>query len=804
MPARLALPLAGCLLLASCSDPLAEAEVAYREGAYEEARALYAESIEGGSRPEALKRARLGLTLRKLGRHADALAELERAVAVAEAAGDGHLGAVARRYLGRTLVELGRVDEAMERYDEALRWHLRRGPESDLLSVQIQRAGAAWALGDWEKAHAAYEDAEGRAAVLADRGLQADALSGMAMLYGFVGDFATAAGLEERALRLNRALGRPGAVAGGLLNAAVTAQAELRVGRAERLAREAFAAPGASAVVRGYALVTRAHALVEGGRLGEALAAAEVAAQQAEVSGLRPLADAAALARGRALVELGRGAEARPLLEQVDAAEDPHDRALARGLRVALTPASERLDAAREAVRAFEAVREAVGARTLDRFFSEERARAYEALMGLAVDAGQTDEALGAVAAVKARALAETLLATEPGGERRRRQRAANLLGVGSVSGLPSAAEVSAALPPGWLALEYYALPERLLVFVLTREARRVRVVPVGREDLGAAADALRGALVGGAEAWRERAAWLARRLLDPAAEQLRALPVGGALAVAPHAGLHAVPFEVLPWAGGRLVDRRPVFGVPNLAALHRGLSAPPRGRPERVLVVGDPRGDLPGARHEAEAVAGRFPAVSRLLGADATERAVRSAGPGAALLHLAVHGIRGAGGAPAHLELLEDSEHDGRLYADEIARLGLDARLVVLSVCDSARGRANRGDEVAGVLDRAFLAGGAQTVVASRWPVHDAASVLFMRHFYAELERGSAVEALRAAQLALRTGRLGPADLGADLLARLGSPRVEAFRGVRAAARPLDFRQPYFWAAFTLVGSPR
>jgi CHAT domain-containing protein len=57
--------------------------------------------------------------------------------------------------------------------------------------------------------------------------------------------------------------------------------------------------------------------------------------------------------------------------------------------------------------------------------------------------------------------------------------------------------------------------------------------------------------------------------------------------------------------------------------------------------------------------------------------------------------------------------------------------------------------------LAHAFLAAGAQVVIAAVRPVPDEEAAALMTAFYAELSRGApAEEALRRAQLALRTGK--------------------------------------------------
>ena len=326
--------------------------------------------------------------------------------------------------------------------------------------------------------------------------------------------------------------------------------------------------------------------------------------------------------------------------------------------------------------------------------------------------------------------------------------------------------------------------------------------MPVTRATLTTTVDAMLTGIRNGGTEHDAPMAKLGGWLLDPIATQMNDAQAGKglqALVVVPHGPLHPIPFEALPWAGALLVDRTAVVSAANLTAVQSALTAPPR--PQRtVLAVGDPRKNLPGARREAEEVASRFGSAA-LLGSAAQESTVRKAMRGVDLLHFAVHGVRPDPNAAAYLELAPDSSQDGRLYADELANERLTAALVVLSVCDSARGRPNRGDEIVGVIDRAFLRAGARSVVASRWPVHDAASVLFMRHFYDGLRAGrNVLQAFHGAQLALRRKQAQPAQLG-PLLAQLDGSRV---RGVRlaGAALPKDFAHPYFWAAFSLRGA--
>jgi len=79
-------------------------------------------------------------------------------------------------------------------------------------------------------------------------------------------------------------------------------------------------------------------------------------------------------------------------------------------------------------------------------------------------------------------------------------------------------------------------------------------------------------------------------------------------------------------------------------------------------------------------------------------------------------------------------------------------------------------GEGVVG-LSRAFLASGAEGVVASLWPVADKSTAQLMNEFYEQMlvKRGPAGRSLNEARLAL-----------------MNSP---------------DYSHPYYWSAFVLSG---
>lgn len=98
-------------------------------------------------------------------------------------------------------------------------------------------------------------------------------------------------------------------------------------------------------------------------------------------------------------------------------------------------------------------------------------------------------------------------------------------------------------------------------------------------------------------------------------------------------------------------------------------------------------------------------------------------------LIQFSLHGQQYAGhGMLAHLKLSDDD-----LLVDEVAQLRLGGALVVLAACEGASEEYLPGEEVLS-LNRAFLAAGAQDVIASMWPLYDATILPMLAFFYGAL----------------------------------------------------------------------
>ncbi|MEQ9145856.1 MAG: CHAT domain-containing tetratricopeptide repeat protein [Parvibaculaceae bacterium] len=151
----------------------------------------------------------------------------------------------------------------------------------------------------------------------------------------------------------------------------------------------------------------------------------------------------------------------------------------------------------------------------------------------------------------------------------------------------------------------------------------------------------------------------------------------------------------------------------------------------------------------------------------------------GQQVLVFVTHGFFGDGFCitePALLTSLDRKGGDGMLSATEILDLKLEATLVVLAACDTARA-AEGAEGVAAAFDgaqldglvRSFVYAGARSVMATHWVADDAAADAIVRQFFKEAAGTPMHEALRSAQLAL-----------------IGKQRTA---------------HPYFWAPYVMIG---
>ncbi|MEC4811853.1 MAG: CHAT domain-containing protein [Scytonema sp. PMC 1069.18] len=265
--------------------------------------------------------------------------------------------------------------------------------------------------------------------------------------------------------------------------------------------------------------------------------------------------------------------------------------------------------------------------------------------------------------------------------------------------------------------------------------------------------------------------------LIEPIVDLLPTEPDAHVIFI-PQSSLFLIPFSALCDSLGKyLIERYTIRIVPSIQVLHitqkltgslaekkenleQGLAL------ENVLVVGNPimpkislkigqppqsLRPLPGAEREAKVIAPLLK-TQPIIGKDATKVAVLQKMLKARIIHLATHGFLDDFheiGTPGAIALSPSGEDDGLLTAGEILKLQLNAELVVLSACDTGRGRLT-GDGVIG-LSRSLILAGVPSVIVSLWAVPDIPTADLMTEFYQNLEQGfDKASALRQAMLTI------------------------------------------------------
>ena len=278
-------------------------------------------------------------------------------------------------------------------------------------------------------------------------------------------------------------------------------------------------------------------------------------------------------------------------------------------------------------------------------------------------------------------------------------------------------------------------------------------------------------------------------------------IPAGAALVVVPEGPLAQFPFGLLlerdpgrfqfdaaPFllrrhaistelAAALLLDKADPSPATDLVAFGRSeFGGIDLQSPLRSVYASEAPPDLPSVARELHHFERRFPSALVALDDAATESSLYRSLGSARLLHLASHAfVAESDPLNSYIQLSADpdSTEDGRLYLHELLSRPLNASLVVLSGCRTARGRDLSGEGSLG-LHYAVRAAGAGSSLGTLWRVDDDATVELMDLFYDHLARGERKDvALQRAQI--------------DYL--------DQHDGLR--------NSPFFWAAPVLYGNP-
>lgn len=269
---------------------------------------------------------------------------------------------------------------------------------------------------------------------------------------------------------------------------------------------------------------------------------------------------------------------------------------------------------------------------------------------------------------------------------------------------------------------------------------------------------------------------------------------------------LFMLPFSALQDGSGHyLIEQHTIAVAPSLGVLdltHKELRLAHKGK--GALIVGNPAmpslpaepgqqpyplNPLPGTEVEAKAIGAQLHATP-LIGAAATKNEVLRRLPNAQLVHFATHGLldQTTGGQRSALALAPSRSDDGFLTMTQIQDLKLNADLVVLSACDTARGKMS-GDGVLG-LSRAFLTAGVPSMLISLWAIPDAPTAFLMEHFYQRFGQGQdKATSLRTAMLDTMKSYPSPGNWAAFVLLGESASAAGSVR-VTGNAEPLPAKQ--------------
>jgi CHAT domain-containing protein len=348
--------------------------------------------------------------------------------------------------------------------------------------------------------------------------------------------------------------------------------------------------------------------------------------------------------------------------------------------------------------------------------------------------------------------------------------------------------------------LEYVVTKERVYLFVLTKPdqttgvSAKTHAIQINQMELAERVRLARQMAAEKNPAFTISSRELYKLLIKPAEAQLLGKDT---ICVIPDGPLWEVPFQALQNGAGRyLIEDLAIHyaqslgvlketgrrdnenaGYDSLLAFANPLVGNEAVSQFRNTTGGETFNPLPESETEVKSLARIFGQDhSRVfIGAEANEKAFRSLAASYGIIHFATHGMI-YDRQPLYSYLLlsrtdADADDDGLLEAREVMNLNLRADLVVLSACETARGRIGAGEGVVGISWAFFLAGCRATVV-SQWKVSSSVTSELMVGFYRQLKKSggrSKANSLRTAALELmKSGR---------------------------------YRHPFYWAGFIIVG---
>ena len=381
--------------------------------------------------------------------------------------------------------------------------------------------------------------------------------------------------------------------------------------------------------------------------------------------------------------------------------------------------------------------------------------------------------------------------------------------------------DIARLLQDGTATVEYLMARDKLHIFVLTRRDDapgqidlKVYTAPVDGPKLAAMIKKFRTQVGERDLGFTALSRELYDLLIGPVAAQLAGKST---ICIIPDGVLWELPFQALQNSRGEyLLEEHALYYSPSLSVLNEiikqrapsargadGVVRVAQGRRRQALFavanprVGAPaqaqasavRGDqrflpLPDAEQEVAGLSGIYgKSNSRVIvGDDALEETVKSEAGKFKILHFATHAVLDDRSPLYSFMLLArragSNDEDGLLEMWEVLNMNLNADLVTLSACETARGSISAGEGMIG-MSWAFFVAGSSSLVASQWQVDSASTSSMMVKMHTDLKSRKA---------------------------GTGSPATKALalrRAALALRRTKRYELPYYWAGFVLIGDP-
>lgn len=346
--------------------------------------------------------------------------------------------------------------------------------------------------------------------------------------------------------------------------------------------------------------------------------------------------------------------------------------------------------------------------------------------------------------------------------------------------------EIQQQIPAGVQLIQYAVLSDKVLIWLIDREKMKAFSVQISSDELESN-------VTGFLEAVKNRDTNtqndLARRLyqilFSPVEENIEKEKE---ICLIPDKILFHLPFNALisDKTENFLIAQYKLFSAPSANVfLNASKSAENKknsGNQEKLLSIGNPAfdrkefpnfSDLPAAENEAAKISDFYPDHTLLLDKNATKSNLKTKISQNDVVHFAGHYTSNEFSELLSGFLVAGNGKESRLSNYELLNEKIEKpRLIVLSACQTGVEKYYKGEGMIGAA-RTFLALGVPIVVASQWKVDSDATAELMKkfHYFRKTEKLSTVSALRRAQLEM-----------------LNNPNP-------------NFRQPFFWAGFLMLG---